>query len=38
MHFLLYFLSGGAGFGAALLERNVSDLDVISFARFALPA
>ena len=30
--------SGGAGFGAALLERNVSDLDVISFARFALPA
>lgn len=30
--------SGGAGFGAALLERNASGADVISFARFALPA
>jgi F0F1-type ATP synthase membrane subunit c/vacuolar-type H+-ATPase subunit K len=30
--------SGGAGFGAALLERNTSGADVISVARFALPA
>lgn len=28
--------SGGNGFGALLLERNNSDVDVISFARFAL--
>lgn len=30
--------SGGAGFAAALLERNTTKGDVISFARFALPA
>jgi len=29
--------SGGDGFGAVILERNVSSLAVISFARFALP-
>lgn len=28
--------SGGDGFGAILLERNNSDVDVISFSRFAL--